>query len=315
MKPFWSFVGCLAVLFCTLSGSQAQTRTVKLTLVGDLMLGRAVAEAHKEDGWEGVFDTIKPELQAADLALGNLESPLGSPTGDLQAGNAYNLCAEVTSAHMLADAGFDILVTANNHRFDCGLSHAEDTVGSLSGAGITALDERSSPLEMHLKGIKLAFLAYDDISMTLDVDETLETIEKAAKEHDIVVVSMHWGMEYQGGPTQRQQTLAHSMAQAGADFIWGHHPHVLQPLEWIKRDGGKSPALVAYSLGNALFDQTFISDTRQSVVLQVRLDKKGITSVNVIPIVILWKDHTMVIPDSATEQSIFRLLNKNNALD
>ena len=315
MKSFWGFIGCLAVIFCTLSISQARTRTVTLALVGDLMLGRGVAEAHIEDGWEGVFNAISAELQAADLALGNLESPLVSPTGDLQAANVDNLCAEGTSAHILADAGFDILVTANNHRFDCGLSHAGDTVDSLSGAGITTLDESSSPFEMRINGINLVFFAYDDISTTLDVDETLATIEEAAKEHNIVVVSMHWGMEYQGGPSRRQEKLAHSMAQAGADLIWGHHPHVLQRIEWIDRKGGQSPALVAYSLGNALFDQTFIPDTRQSAVLTVRIDREGVRSMDISPTIIRWQNHNLDIPDSTTGRSIFKRLNANGELD
>ena len=91
-------------------------------------------------------------------------------------------------------------------------------------------------------------------------------------------------MAYQGGASRRQKTLAYDMTQAGADLIWGHHPHVLQPLEWIENDKNQTLTLVAYSLGNTLFDQTFAADTRQSAVLQVRLDKKGITSVDVTPV-------------------------------
>jgi len=315
MKSFLSVFGCLIGIFCTLSGSQVQNNTVTLALVGDLMLGRGVAETHQAAGWEGIFMDIHPELQIADIALGNLESPLGTSPDCINGSRGYNLCADDSATDALASAGFDMLVTANNHHYDCGLDNPSSTRDILNAAGITALDENNSPLEKQVRGIKLAFLAYDDISHALDKPKVLSTIQEAASINDVVIVSMHWGMEYQGGPTSRQKRLAREISRAGADLVWGHHPHVLQRMEWIERNNDQPPTLVAYSLGNALFDQTYTTDTRQSVILQVKIDKEGVASVNATPYMIGWQNHIPYLPDPATRRSILRQLHLDEPME
>jgi poly-gamma-glutamate synthesis protein (capsule biosynthesis protein) len=108
-----------------------------------------------------------------------------------------------------------------------------------------------------------------------------------------VVVSIHWGDEYFAQPSRFQKTLAKQMAEAGASLIWGHHPHVLQPIEWIdvpchSREPAKTcrQTLVLYSLGNALFDQYGLPDTRRSALVMVHLGKEGVQEFHAIPFVI-----------------------------
>ena len=271
---------------CLLSSSQVQAKSFTLALVGDLMLGRGVAAAHQQDGWAGTFSAISSELQSADLALGNLESPLGTNNNPLSNGNGYNLCADISAAKILTEAGFDALSTANNHHSDCGNDNNRATENALTDAGILTINENNNPLELTINGIKLALLAYDDISAAIDLEEALATIREASTSNDLVIVSIHWGMEYQNGATPRQKELAYRMSQAGADLIWGHHPHVLQPVEWVQREMENATTFVAYSLGNALFDQTMLAETQRSAMLILTMDQDGVVDVNILPFTI-----------------------------
>jgi len=128
-----------------------------------------------------------------------------------------------------------------------------------------------------VNGLPLTFLAFDDVSAPLDAGAAVDAIRSARQAGSLVIVSIHWGMEYQGGPSERQQDLAGQFAAAGAALVWGHHPHVLQPVAWI------DSTLVAYSLGNALFDQAGLADSRRSALVLVTLDAGGVTGVQAIP--------------------------------
>jgi poly-gamma-glutamate synthesis protein (capsule biosynthesis protein) len=140
-----------------------------------------------------------------------------------------------------------------------------------SGFGIRA--ESPNPRIYEFPDTRIAFLAFCDTGRPLDTD----AISRAATQADLLVVSVHWGAEYYP-VTARQRALARQLVAAGADLIVGHGPHVLQPVEWV--DG----ALVAYSLGNFLFDQPF-PDTRQGAILRLTLDRGSITAVEAIPTV------------------------------
>ena len=286
MKAILRTLSCCLCFACLLGGSQVQAKSFTLALVGDLMLGRGVAAAHQQDGWSDVFSAISNELQSADLALGNLESPLGTNDNTPSAGNSYNLCTDPSAAEILAEAGFDALSTANNHRSDCGNGTSITTEDALTSTGILYINENNNPLELTINGIKLALLAYDDISAAIDLEDALATIREASIRNDLVIVSMHWGMEYQNGATPRQKELAYRMSLAGADLIWGHHPHVLQPVEWIEGKTGKATTFVAYSLGNALFDQTMLAETQRSAMLILTMNHEGVIDVNIIPFII-----------------------------
>ncbi|MEK7481019.1 MAG: CapA family protein, partial [Patescibacteria group bacterium] len=97
------------------------------------------------------------------------------------------------------------------------------------------------------------------------VESVKKAVEEAKKIHDIVVVSFHFGEEYQKEPTERQRNLAHAAIDAGAKIVIGHHPHVIQPIE--EYHGG----VVAYSLGNFIFDQYFSQDTMEGMMLEIEL--------------------------------------------
>ncbi len=275
------------------------------------MLGRGV------DPKPASLAYLTSDLSAADLALANLESPLAPvlPASD----STYNLCASSARADLLPAWGLDLVSLANNHANDCALSAVEElalsaaegqfqTRSGLEAAGIASIGPGMEPVYREVHGIRLAFLAFDDVSSPLDENVAMQAIRSARETDALVIVSIHWGMEYQAGASDRQISLAQQFADAGAALVWGHHPHVLQPAAWINPPAGLEPAggstLVLYSLGNALFDQVGLEDTRLSALALVTLDAEGVIGVRLVPFEIDIVNSRLVQPDAETEEKI-----------
>ncbi len=111
--------------------------------------------------------------------------------------------------------------------------------------------------------------------------KNLENAVKNARENtDWVIISFHWGEEYRQQPTNRQKLLAYSTIDFGADIIIGHHPHIVQPLEYYK----EKP--IFYSIGNFLFDQLWSRETREGMVGKIIIEKDKIKEIQMIPIYI-----------------------------
>ncbi|MBD3174328.1 MAG: hypothetical protein GF320_04055, partial [Armatimonadia bacterium] len=127
-------LGILATLLF-LSGEPSPP--LKLVFVGDVMLGRGVAQA-LDGRWDAAFAGVRPWLAAADLTFANLESPL---TTAPMAGTGYDLRADPAAVQALVDAGFDAVSLANNHALDGGARGRAETVATLRGAGIAAATE------------------------------------------------------------------------------------------------------------------------------------------------------------------------------
>jgi poly-gamma-glutamate capsule biosynthesis protein CapA/YwtB (metallophosphatase superfamily) len=276
-------------------------REQKLLFVGDVMLSRSVgAKMKAENDWTYPFLKVADALRAADLAFGNLECPV-SDTGRNRH-HLYSFRADPRAIQGLTFAGFDVMSVANNHMFDWGRPALMDTVERLRAAGIRPVGAGANDLEAHhpvivnLHGVKIAFLAYVNVPPQeatagtdypgvawLNPDRTLADIRFARMLADLVIVSLHWGVEYRRRPLRSQVELAHQMIDAGADLVVGGHPHVVEPLEeyhghWI-----------AYSLGNFIFDQND-PPTHHGLMLEVTLAGKQIAAVHPIPITI---DHSL----------------------
>jgi poly-gamma-glutamate synthesis protein (capsule biosynthesis protein) len=247
--------------------------SVTLALLGDVMLGRGVHPSAQ------TFAYLEPTLKSADLALANLESPLTNAPITTQ--SKYQLCAAPENVHYLVDAGFDLLSLANNHRLDCGEKGLAETQSTLAEAGLGFIGPSSQPEYRQINGIKLAFLAFDATS-EFDLAAAEKAVRTAHKTGAVVIVSLHWGMEYQSAPSSGQEQIAEKLSEAGAALIWGQHPHVLQHIEWLNNH----QTLVLYSLGNALFDQGGLANTRQSALALVTLDRSGVKTLRAVPFVI-----------------------------
>jgi poly-gamma-glutamate synthesis protein (capsule biosynthesis protein) len=295
----WSIVNRLAVILCLLSSTlySCQPRQlVTLALLGDINLGRGVTPTADSLAF------LTRDLSTADLALANLESPLCRGDACIAPiAEGYNLCAPAERATFLADWGLDLLSLANNHQNDCAPNGISQTQSALTAAGLTGFG--LDPLTIEVNGLTLAFFAFDDVSSPLDEDAAAQSIRAASEEGALVIVSVHWGAEYQGGPSERQETLARQFAEAGAVLVWGHHPHVLQPCEGCDPSQGLH-TVILYSLGNALFDQGGLSDTRQSALVLVSLAADGVTAVKAIPFEIDVVHSRVVALDAETAEKI-----------
>jgi poly-gamma-glutamate synthesis protein (capsule biosynthesis protein) len=275
------------------------------------MLGRGVTPG------EDSLAYLAPYLQSADLALANLESPLTTVPSQT---SGYNLCASPERVRFLVAAGLDLLSVANNHSLDCGPDGLAETESTLHAAGLTAFGSTDEPVYRTLNGLRLAFLAFEDVSAPLDGEAAAQLIRGAHDSGALVIVSIHWGMEYQGGPSERQRQLAQQFIDAGVILIWGHHPHVLQPAAWIQPPAGSAPSsppqgkpaggstLVLYSLGNALFDQGGLADTRQSALVLVELGENGVQSAHAIPFEIDIQHSRVQAADDQAAQTILEHL-------
>jgi poly-gamma-glutamate synthesis protein (capsule biosynthesis protein) len=277
---------------------------VNLAFMGDIMPGRGVSVS------DSSLDYLEPDIHSADLALANLESPLTDAPASSEGG--YSLCAAPESAAILANAGLDLVSVINNHSFDCGLQGFQDTLSNLDAVGLIPLEPDGYTTTIH--NTKLTFFAFEDVTSPLDLENATRLIQAASSDGALVIVSMHWGAEYQAGASERQRWLAGQLADAGAVLIWGHHPHVLQPVEWIPAECGSADnrsgcSLVMYSLGNALFDQGGLADTRRSTLVSVTLGQDGIRSVQAMPFLIDPVHSQVIAPDEAEAKLILSRLH------
>jgi poly-gamma-glutamate synthesis protein (capsule biosynthesis protein) len=283
--------------------------------VGDVMLGRLVGTIARQRGLDYPFAAARP-LLAGDLTLGNLEGPLTERMSPLRPG-PYRLPASPAFAAPLRAAGFDALALANNHALDVGPQGLQDTDAALRAAGIAPLgagataDAAGEPFITTTAGLRVGLLAFNDVGDPEDNadegrsswgrawlgDAALARVRAARADADAVVVLVHWGREYAPTPTPRQREWAAKLVEAGADLIVGAHPHVLQPVERI--EGGARAGVVAYSLGNFLFDQGDRPETSAGAALRVLLDKEGVALVAAAPIQIVAGQARPLAPESA----------------
>jgi poly-gamma-glutamate capsule biosynthesis protein CapA/YwtB (metallophosphatase superfamily) len=291
-KCFLLLIGCT---FGSAKVGWSQTDTLRLLFAGDIMgHGAQIKSAETQTGeydYRPCFKYVKPLVEQADLAIGNLELTLpGRPPY-----KGYPMFRSPNQlADALKDAGFDVLVTANNHSNDSRGAGVKQTIETLRNKGFwqtgtfVNAKERSAfyPLMLYENGFKLAVLNYtygtngipteaptivnllDTVQMAKDLTEA-----RARKPHFIIVIT-HWGLEYQLTENAEQRALARFLIRNGADLIVGAHPHVVQPVK-EERVGDKS-VVVAYSLGNYISNQTQ-PHTDGGIMFQVELlHRKGV---------------------------------------
>jgi len=280
------------------------------------MVGRFVARAAEKHGMHTLFAHVGPESETpmltGDLVVGNLESPLTGREGPLRPG-PYRLPAPPGIAPVLREAGFDLLSLANNHTLDVGPPGLRDTHAALVATGIAATGAGPDATTAYsltirrINGLSLALFGFNDVADPQDtpdegenwgrawLNETaLEAVHSVRSRVDVVIVLVHWGCEYDPHPTPRQREWGRRLVAAGADLVLGSHPHIIQPVEIVDVAididvvGDEKPrfltsatrrGVVAYSLGNFLFDQPYDPETSAGLVLRVLLDSKGVAKV------------------------------------
>lgn len=274
--------------------------TINMTVTGDVL-------CHNTNFWDAydastdsydfsyVFEDIEKYFSSADIAVGTIETSFAGKEAGYSNYPTFNSPEELATD--LKELGYDVMAMATNHCLDKGYKGLVSTIEELDKAGIKHIgtykseEDSKEILIQDVKGIKMAFLNYTygtngipiptgkEYSVNLiDKDKIKADIEKAKKLNaDVICVNMHWGEEYRQTATPEQEELADFLFQNGVDLILGSHTHCLEPME--KRtvtlaDGTKKDGFVIYSLGNFMSGQN-ANYTRQSVILDIQLTKKG----------------------------------------
>ncbi|MDR1912297.1 MAG: CapA family protein [Helicobacteraceae bacterium] len=249
---------------------EIKEQNITLIAVGDNLIHKQIIrEAKTKNSYDftPIYEKIKPIVQAADLAFINQETPIAGAAFGYTGYPSFN--APTTLGDAIYAAGFRAINHASNHSMDKGKKAILTMIDfwkkypKAIPLGIHASQEdRNKPKIVSIKGIKIGFLAYtyglNGIKLPKDSPYLVSLIDRKimAKEIDalrplcdFLIVSAHWGNEYEHIPGKQQEKLANFLAEHKVDLVIGHHPHVLQPAKWIEgKDGAKT--LVYYSLGN-----------------------------------------------------------------
>lgn len=283
------------LVFLCASAFAAEPAYNRLIFAGDVMLDRGVREqilaAHDP---ALPFRKIAPLLAGSDIAFVNLESPFSNQGKYHKGGLIFHAGPEMIGGLELAHIA--IASTANNHARDCGPRGVEFTVAWLRKHRIEPLGSSESSEKTHRgvvlerNGVRFGFLGYTYDQQNgnwRDIDQRIALADPAKlctdvaelrKRADVVIVSMHHGIEYAAKPSKAQIAFAHAAIDAGATLVIGHHPHVVQSEE--NYHGG----FVFYSLGNFVFDQYQREATQHAEVVQISFLGVRVLATHVMPV-------------------------------
>ncbi|MBU5425755.1 CapA family protein [Tissierella pigra] len=299
----------------TIESTEEKVSTVKLLTVGDIMFHSPQNKAAynpetKTYDFNQSFKYIKKYTENADIALGNFETVTRE---DVSYSGFPRFNTPKESLLALKEAGFDILSTANNHCLDQGKKGLVDTINNIHEYGMKNIGtyiETNNMLVEEVEGIRIGFLSYtyglngmdgmlskeelDYMVNRIDEDRIKQDIENIKDlQTDIIVVSIHWGNEYEMEPSSYQMELGEKMVDWGANIILGSHPHVIQKSQIINKNGKDN--FIIYSLGNFISNQRKStmdnSYTEDGVMVQLEIEKnfsKGETEIKNIDYIPTW---------------------------
>ncbi|MFB1099784.1 CapA family protein [Terribacillus sp. JSM ZJ617] len=272
------------------------SRSISVTAIGDVLLHSSIYhDASTKTGYDfdPMFQDVKPYLDSTTLTVANQESIMGGEALGVSTYPNFNSPDEIGDT--LKDMGVDVVTMANKHTLDqgeAGVKHAtaqyEKIEMAYTGAYANKEDSKKLTIEKTAEGISVAFLSYtygtngiavpegkDYLVNLIDKQKIKDDIGQAKQQADAVIVSLHFGVEYEDDSNEDQKELAQFVADQGATAVLGCHPHVLQPVEWLTgKEGNKT--LVIYSLGNFIAAQEEI-DRRIGAAFQFDIEKDGKT--------------------------------------
>src|SRR5699024_9116073 len=233
--------------------------------------------------------SLRPHLATADLSMVNLETAIterGEPMP-----KKFNFRAPTSALTTIENAGIDVVSMANNHAVDYGPQGLKDTLAFKKKSPVPIVgigkDEKEAfaPVELNPGNVSVAVLSSSQvreetlanwsadedspgIANNLPTDRMVKAVEKAAKDHHLVIAYLHWGMDYWNCPDQRSVNAAKDLQEAGADIIVGGHSHRFQGSGWQ----GKS--YIGYGLGNFVWYSSRPYD-KETGVLTLTVDAQA----------------------------------------
>jgi len=293
---------------------------ISIAAVGDIMLGdhpvcfgHGVRSTIRKRGFEFMVRDVSSQMLGNDVVFGNLECVLS----DLPEENDNTLArselrGDKKAVGLLQACGVNVVSVANNHMLQHGIDAFRETVDWLASHQIRSVglyeDGRSNVVEIRKDDQHVVMLGFSLRPEHFCRDnkhyahgpenQILEQVRhlRAKWPESSIVVSLHWGEEYLHVPSRTQIDFAHALIDAGTTLVLGHHPHVLQGLERYG-DG-----LVAYSLGNFLFD-SWQKPTREAGILKCVLDRGRVREFSFTPLII-GDDFAITTKDSISSTSI-----------
>ena len=239
--------------------------TTEIILGGDVMLGRTVMSTSlSKNDPTYPFHKVVGTLQLADLVFVNLENPFVTNCPPHSDGLIF--CADPAMVEGLKYANIDAVTLANNHTRNYGQAGLDETLSLLTSKGILATN--SNLVTTTINGLTFGLLGFNFLDIT-PAESDFALIQTSSKKVDVLIVSLHWGNEYQAHPSSNQKEIAQRVIASGADVLVGHHPHWVEDIEYVN---GKP---VYYSLGNFVFDQMWSENTRKGLLVKLTFDKKG----------------------------------------
>lgn len=252
--------------------------TIKISAMGDMLPhDTIVSNAKTDSGYDFAkyFANVRPSYQDSDIVFCNQEGLSAGDSYGITGYPAFNAPTQFAEG-LHSGAGCNVINLANNHIGDKTQSAIDATLDlwqtlnplAVSGAN-KSLNDQQTIKTFTVKGVKFAFVAFADFNNSTTTsygvniyhDQTLfkSLLKKARESADVVIVSMHWGVEGSGAIDNDQRAQVTTLANEGADIVFGTGPHVLQPLEARTRPDGKN-MYVWYSLGNMLSSQLNIDE-------------------------------------------------------
>lgn len=310
---------CLASLLSFAPRVARADPPARVVAVGDVSLVNPVGSALRH---EDFFASVRSTLSGADLTFANLECVMTQGAAREARRAQVTLRAPCEGGRALADVGVDVVSLANNHAFDFGAQGARDTLGCVSDAGLHPIGMADSPAAAQrpyvtvIQGVRVGVLAFAfDTNRRAErpmhvarIDEDPVGAVRALRGSvDVVLVSLHWGVEFTHAPTASQTTLAHALIDAGADAILGHHPHVLQSVEVYR----ERP--IAYSLGNFVFGpQPAPRDQSAVLTLELTRGPSPIARATLTPVVALGHHGTPTLAPGVSGERVRALLRTSS---
>ncbi len=297
-------------------------------MTGDVLLHDTLWEQARRDAaavgpsmdFRPILASMRPVTSRADLAICHLETPLAPSGGPYRGYPVFSVPPQIAAA--LSWVGYDGCTTASNHTLDAGEAGVRRTLTVLDRAGIAhsgsarSSSESDHPLVLEARGVRVAVLSYTQmlnglrpprgkswIVNTIDPEAIIRDAKRAKEDGaDLVLVALHWGVEYQHEPTPDQRRLARRLlATPDVDLVYGHHAHVVQPFEKV---GDK---WVAYGLGNHIADQRGLAEaTREGVLARFTFTERAAGG---------WSVAAEYLPTYITSGRTLRVVDLSRALN